>query len=89
VVGRVRRELLLRIRKGIGPESGLVLFGGVGVVCLPPRFTIAALVATHRDGDDTLFEFAEAWGESYRVVASSVEYAPDAEPRAAAVGGDG
>ena len=76
-------ELLLRIRKEIGPESGLLRFGGVGIVHLPPRFTIAALVAADRDGDDTLFEIAEAWGESYRVVASSVEYAPDAEPGAA------
>ena len=77
-------ELLLRIRKEIGPESGLLRLGGVVVVYLPPRFTIAALVATHRDGDNTLFEIAEAWGESYRVVASSMEYDPDAEPDAAA-----
>jgi hypothetical protein len=82
-------ELLLRIRKEIGPESGLLRFGGVAVVYLPPRFTIAALVATHRDGDDTLFEIAEAWGESYRVMASSVEYAPDADPGDAADGGGG
>ncbi|MCY3014832.1 MAG: hypothetical protein NT171_09085 [Planctomycetota bacterium] len=82
-------ELLLRIRKEIGPESGLLRFGGVGVVHLPPRFTIAALVATDRVGEDTLFEIAEAWGESYRVVASSVEYAPDAEPGAAAGSGGG
>jgi hypothetical protein len=80
-------ELLLRIRKEIGPESGLLRFGGVGVVHLPPRFTIAALVATQRGDDDMLFEIAEAWGESYRVVASSVEYAPDAEPDAADGGG--
>ena len=76
-------ELLLQVRKEIGPESGLLRFGGVAVVYLPPRFTIAALVAIHRDGDDTLFEIAEAWGESYKVVASSVKYAPDAEPGAA------
>jgi hypothetical protein len=82
-------ELLLRIRKEIGPESGLLRFGGVGVVHLPPRFIIAALFATHRGGNDTLFEIAEAWGESYSVVASSVEYAPDAEPTAAAGGGSG
>jgi hypothetical protein len=47
-------ELVLRVRKEIGPESGLLRFGGVGVVHLPPRFTIAALVATHRGGEDTL-----------------------------------
>jgi len=82
-------ELLLRIRKEIGPESGLLRFGGVVVVHLPPRFTIAALVATHQGGDDVLFEIAEAWGESYRVVASSVEYAPDVEPVAASDGGGG
>jgi hypothetical protein len=81
-------ELLLRIRKEIVPESGLLRFGGVGVVHLPPRFTIAALVATQRGEDDMLFEIVEAWGESYRVVASSVEYAPDAE-RDAADGGGG
>jgi hypothetical protein len=82
-------ELLLRIRKEIGPESGLLRFGGVVLVHLPPRFTIAALVATHRDGDDVEFEIAEAWGESYRVVASSVEYTPDDEPDAASDGGGG
>jgi len=80
-------DLLLRIRKEIGPESGLLRFGGVGVVHLPPRFTIAALVATQRGEDDMLFEIVEAWGESYRVVASSLEYAPDAEPDAADGGG--
>jgi hypothetical protein len=76
-------ELVLRVRKEIGPESGLLRFGGVGVVHLPPRFTIAALVATDRGREDTLFEIAEAWGESYMVAASSVEYTPDAEPGAA------
>ena len=76
----VTGELVLRVRKEIGPESGLLRFGGVGVVYLPPRFTIAALVATHQGTGDTLFEIAEAWGESYMVVASSVQYAPDAEP---------
>ena len=44
-------ELLLRIRKDIGPESGLLRFAGVVVVCLPPRLTIAALIATHRSVD--------------------------------------
>ena len=80
-------ELLLRIRKEIGPEFGLLRFGGVVVVYLPPRFTIAALVATHRGGDDVQFEIAEAWGESYRVVVSSGDYAPDVEPDAASDGG--
>ena len=74
-------ELLLRIRKDIGPESGLLRFAGVVVVYLPRRLTIAALIATHRGGDDTLFEITEAWGESYKVVASSVEYAPDTPPQ--------
>ena len=82
-------ELLLRIHKEIGPETGLLRFGGVVVVHLPPRFTIAAIAATHRGGDDVQFEIAEAWGESYRVVASSVEYDPDAEPEAVADGGSG
>jgi len=49
----------------------------------------AALVATQRGDDDMLYEIAEAWGESYRVVALSVEYAPDAEPDTAAVGRGG
>jgi hypothetical protein len=80
-------ELVLLVRKEIGPESGLLRFGGVGVVHLPPRFTIAALVATHQGAEDTLFEISEVWGESYMVVASSVRYAQNAEPGAAADGG--
>jgi hypothetical protein len=72
-------ELVLWVRKEIGPESGLLRFGGVGIVYLPPRFTIASLVAIHRGGEDTLFEIAEAWGESYMVAASWVPYDQDAE----------
>lgn len=82
-------DLLLRIRKEIGPEAGLIRFRGVVVVNLPPRFTIAAMAATPRGGGDTLFEITEAWGESYAVVASSVEYAPETESEGAAGGGGG
>lgn len=75
-------ELVLRVRKEIGPESGLLRFVGVGLVRLPPRFTIAGLTAKQTESG-TLFGVEEAWGESYSVVAASVEYTPDAELAAA------
>jgi hypothetical protein len=80
-------ELVLRVRKEIGPESGLLRFAGVGHVSLPPRFTVAGLSRTAGPDGDTLFMLAEAWGASYTVAAESMAWEPDAEPGAAADGG--
>ena len=71
-------DLLLRVGKEIGPESGVLRFGGVSHVSLPPRFTVAALTRTARPDGDTLYTFGWAWGESYTVVAESLAHEPDA-----------
>ena len=44
-------ELVLRVTKDIGPEAGLLRFGGVGHVNLPPVFDVAGLTTgPHPDG---------------------------------------
>ncbi|MGL6073872.1 MAG: hypothetical protein ACRC8S_06905 [Fimbriiglobus sp.] len=72
--------LVLRIHKEIGPESGLLRFCGVVSVHLPPRFTIETLTAMRQGREDTMFEITGVWGESYMIVADSVEYISDAVP---------
>ena len=71
-------ELVLRVRKAIGCESGLLRFAGVGRVSLPPRFTVAGLTRAAGADGDSLFLLAEAWGESYTVAAESLAWEPDA-----------
>jgi hypothetical protein len=61
-----RRELGLRLQKEIGPEAGVLRFGGVSHINLPPRLTIAGIscgglaelpgdyLAKYRPGDKAL-----------------------------------
>jgi hypothetical protein len=84
-------ELVLRVRKEVGPEVGLLRFGGVGHVSLPPRLTIAGITRAEQDTGgaepgpgESVFVFEEAWGASYFVVAESVRYVVEAEPSAPA-----
>lgn len=75
------RELVLRLRKDIGEQSGLLRFLGVGRVNLVPRLTLAGIF---RGGPDiggvavetgeTAFVLEEALGATYYVVAASFEY---------------
>jgi hypothetical protein len=74
-------ELVLRVRKEIGPEVGLLRFGGVGHVSLVPRLTIAGIFRSERgiggtepDAGESVFVFEESGGTSYFVVAESVNY---------------
>src|SRR5262249_6736537 len=80
-------ELVLRVRKELGPEVGLLRFVGVGHVSLPPRLTVAGITQAEQGDGGTevgaggsVFVFEEAWGASYFVVAESVGYAVEAEP---------
>lgn len=73
--------LVLSIRKDIGPESGVLKFSGVSYVGLVPRLTLSGISITNVapngvpiDESETVFEFSEAWGGSYCVVAESVAY---------------
>ncbi len=79
-------ELVLRVRKEVGPEVGLLRFAGVGHVSLPPRLTIAGITRAEQGtgggesgAGESVFVFEEAWGASYFVVAESVGYAVEAE----------
>jgi len=74
------QELVLRVSKDMGNETGLLRFDGVAVVHLPPRFTVASLSESVQDDGDTKFAFEEAWGESYFVVADSISYTISANP---------
>jgi hypothetical protein len=73
-------ELVLRVRKELGPEAGLLRFAGVGHASLPPRLTVAGISASAQIDGDTRFVLEAAWGGSYTIVAESVEYDIQAEP---------
>jgi hypothetical protein len=73
------QELVLQIRKEIGPELGHLRFSGVSRVDLPPRLTLAGIGAGSSspsgivpESDETVFHFHGAWGETYFVVAESL-----------------
>jgi hypothetical protein len=76
-------SLLLRLRKDIGPEVGIVMFVGVSCVNLPPRMTVAGLTCERHpvpefpelDSGDAVFRFSDAEGRSFFVVAESIQYA--------------
>lgn len=77
-------ELSLRVRKDIGPETGVLRFHGVARVNLAPRFTISSLIARPRNAEDefadegdVVFLFEDAWFEKGFVVAESVSYVRD------------
>ncbi len=74
-------ELLLRVRKEIGPEVGLLRLGGISHVNLASRFTVAGLTRSEQGfggmelgASESVFVFEEAWGASYLVVAESIGY---------------
>ncbi|KRG39682.1 hypothetical protein ARC78_14500 [Stenotrophomonas pictorum JCM 9942] len=76
------QELVLRIRKEIGSEHGLLRFYGVSRVDLAPRLTLAGLTVSNStagglvaEPGETVFHIHEAWGANYYVVADSLAYA--------------
>jgi hypothetical protein len=83
-------ELVLRISKEIGPETGRLKFRDVGYVHLPPRFEIATIGAYNCSFPDyphlqlETGEFAVAFqdvnSDVHLIVACSVEYEIDVHP---------
>lgn len=78
-------ELVLRVRKEIGPEVGLLRFAGAWRVHLSSRFTIAGIVQNEKGiggvtvgTGESMFVIEEAWGDQYFVIAESVSYAIEA-----------
>jgi hypothetical protein len=67
-------QLVLRVRKEIGPETGLLRFGGVCQVNLPSRMTLAGIRIDENNRNETTFILEEAWGASHFIVAESVSY---------------
>ena len=77
-------ELVLKITKEIGPETGLLRLTGVGYVQLPPRFEIAGIAAydcpfpdhpqLKLDVDEIAISFQDSDSCAHLVVAESVEY---------------
>lgn len=77
-------ELILKVTKDIGPETGLMHLRGVGVVHLRPRFDVAAIAAYDKpfpdypqlqlDDGEIAVAFQESLGAVYLVTAESVEY---------------
>lgn len=80
-------ELVLRITKDIGPETGTIRFSGVAHVNLPPRFEINAIGAydcPFPDYPNLELEFGEiaigfqdSESRVHLVVAESVKYSID------------
>jgi len=81
------RQLILRIEKDVGPESGKLTFDNVAFVHLPPCFTIYVAAASKNEvpdfpgvrpePEDCLFVFQEAHGNAYYVIAESADYQID------------
>jgi len=76
------QELVLQIRKEIGPELGQVHFLGVSRVELAPRLTLSGITVSSSTSSgitaepgETVFQLHEAWGAIYFVVAESLTYA--------------
>ncbi len=67
-------DMVLRAEKDVAGEVGLLRFVGVGHVNLLPRLTVAAIVRGEQRDGAWLFQFREAWGGSYYVVAETVCY---------------
>jgi len=75
------RELVLRVRKEIGGESGFLRFLEVSRVNLAPRLTISGISVSSPDSravtseaTEATFVIEEAWGENYYVIAEAVGY---------------
>lgn len=80
-------ELVLRITKDIGPESGTIRFSGVAHVNLPPRFEIAGIGAydcpfpdyphVELEVGEIAIGFQDSESRVHLVVAESVAYEID------------
>lgn len=77
-------EMVLRVTKDIGPETGLLRLKGVVSVRMPPRFDVAAIAAydgpfpdypdLQLDEGEFAVAFQESWGAVYVVTAEGLTY---------------
>jgi len=83
-------ELVLRITKDVGPETGMLRIVGVSYVHLPPRFETAGIAACDGpspdyprlklDSDEIAIAFHDPEDRVHLVVAESVDYVIDKQP---------
>lgn len=79
----VSDELTIRVTKEIGPEIGTIRFLDVSYVAISPRFTVESITlgdvakpphGQKPDEDETIYWIHSAWGETYCVIAKSIDY---------------